>query len=67
MARRLGIQVSTIYYTESGTAAATVTADTAFLSSLKSSLGRSLVTPTSGQIATYGGGVCTLMGSRLVM
>ncbi len=66
VATRLGIQVSTIYYTESSTAAATVTADTTFLASLKSSLGTSLVTPTSGQIATYGGGVCTLMGSKLV-
>ena len=64
IAQNLGIQVSTIYYTEAGANAA---ADSAFLQSLLTPLGKFMSTPTSGSIATYAGGVCTLMGSKLVM
>ena len=63
----LGMIVSTLYYVQPGSTASQITADQAFLATLKGSAGVALVTPSTGTISTYIAGACSLMGVRLVM
>ena len=50
-----------------GSSSSTITADEAFLATLKRAAGVALVTPPAGTIGTYIPGACSMMGVTSVM